>query len=310
MKYRLQTASRYILFSLILFLGDARASAQMRTLPQLRRAIQNELRSVHAKVGVGIRGLDGSAVMSETTINDNHHYPMQSVFKFPLALTVLHEIEQGKTHLDHKLTIHRKALDTNTWSPMMKDHLEQEIVLSVEDLLRYSVSYSDNNATDILFDFIGGTSVVNKYIHSLGVSQIEIVATEGQMHASWPVQYNNWCKPSAMLELLDKFYQGTLLSKENTALLMKLMTQSENAKTRIMGELPANAIVAHKTGSSGANGRGLRAATNDIGIITLPDGGHVALVVYLSDYTGSALNADAIIAKIGKLVWDYYTTGE
>jgi hypothetical protein len=48
-------------------------------------------------------------------------------------------------------------------------------------------------------------------------------------------------------------------------------------------------------------------AVNDIGIITLPDGRHIILAVYIND--SYSVNPDQIIADIAKAVCDRWTTG-
>ena len=64
-------------------------------------------------------------------------------------------------------------------------------------------------------------------------------------------------------------------------------------------------VVAHKTGSSDTNDKGITAATNDIGIITLPNGKHFAIAVYVSDSSEKSDVNEKIIAEICKSVWDY-----
>lgn len=49
-------------------------------------------------------------------------------------------------------------------------------------------------------------------------------------------------------------------------------------------------------------------AVNDIGIITLPDGRHIILAVYINDSV--SVNPDKVIADIAKAVLDRWTTGQ
>ena len=49
-------------------------------------------------------------------------------------------------------------------------------------------------------------------------------------------------------------------------------------------------------------------AVNDIGIITLPDGRHIILAVYINDSV--SVNPDKVIADIAKAVFDRWTTGQ
>lgn len=269
----------------------------------LRGEICKRIDSFHANVGVAVYGLDFKDTLS---FNGWKHYPMQSVYKFPLALAILDGVDRGKLSLSQSIHITKESLDKNTWSPMVKDHPDQDIDIRLDELLTYMVSASDNNACDALFWLAGGTGAANDYIHSLGVSGIAIAATEAQMHKGWAEQYTNWCQPAAMAQLLQLFYDGKILSKKSTAYLMQLMTESQNSANRLKGRLPENTVVAHKTGTSNTNKKGITAATNDVGIVTLPDGKHYAIVVYVSDYRQSMERAEALIADISKQVWDYF----
>jgi beta-lactamase class A len=77
---------------------------------------------------------------------------------------------------------------------------------------------------------------------------------------------------------------------------------------RLKGLLPEGTIVAHKTGSSGKNESGLAAATNDVGIVTLPNGKHFIIVVFVSDSKADDKTRDNIIAEITRAVWDKYNS--
>jgi beta-lactamase class A len=87
-------------------------------------------------------------------------------------------------------------------------------------------------------------------------------------------------------------------------LLLGLMRRATTGLRRLRGDLPAGTIVADKTGT-GEDG----AATNDVGLITLPGGkGHLAMAVLVS---GSKLPAEAqeqIIAELAKTAYDFYTS--
>ena len=231
---------------------------------------------------------------------------MQSVFKFHLALMVLHEVDSGKLSLDQKIHLTKNDLNQKTWSPLAKKYPGGEVNLSLKDILTYTVSESDNNGCDILFRLVGGPQKVNEYIHSLGIKGVSIKATEEEMHKDWNVQYSNWSTPSAAVQLLHKFYKGDILSKKNFDFLWNLMSGTKIGTNRIKSMLPEGTIVAHKTGGSGANDKGITAATNDIGIIRLPNGNHFALAVFISDSKEKNEVNEKIIAEISKVTWNYF----
>lgn len=270
-------------------------------LAGLKRKLEQVVAPLNGTVGIAVMDLETHETI---TVNNGHHYPMQSVYKLPLAMYILDMVDKGKLALPQVEFIQNKRLDKDTWSPLADEYPKTDAYMTLANLLRYTVSKSDNNTCDILFEMAGGTQVVNNYIHKLGVNDIAITATESGMKQSWEVQYTNWCQPTAMLKLLQMVHEGTVLSKENNTFLLKLLAESENSPKRLKGQLPNGAEVAHKTGTSGRNSNGMIAGTNDVGIITLPDGRHYAIVVYVSNYMGGYDKGEQIIATISKCVWD------
>ena len=107
--------------------------------------IQQIAKSAAGTVGVAISGLEDEFSL---TVNGNKRFPMQSVYKFPLALAVLGQVDRSQLALDKKISVTKSDLRPTTWSPMREAHPEGgDIPLS--DLLRYTVSSSDNNGCDI-----------------------------------------------------------------------------------------------------------------------------------------------------------------
>ncbi len=81
------------------------------------------------------------------------------------------------------------------------------------------------------------------------------------------------------------------------------MTESTTGAKPFERFLPKRTVVAHKTGTSGTQ-NGITAATNDIGVITLPNGNHIAIAVFVSDSSADEKTREAVIARIAKAVWD------
>ena len=57
---------------------------------------------------------------------------------------------------------------------------------------------------------------------------------------------------------------------------------------------------------SASDKEGLTAAVNDIGIITLPNGRHLAIAVFVSDFSDKPEVAEKTIADIAKAAYDEY----
>jgi beta-lactamase class A len=270
----------------------------------LRLQIESIARSINGHVGVGVLHLDTRDTL---TYNGKYHFPMQSVYKFPVALAMLHEIDNGKFKLQQKIHVTKEELRPDTWSPLRDKYPNGNIDITLSEIISVTVSQSDNNGCDILFKLLNGPKEVDNYIHSLGVKEIAIVATEDQMHQSWPVQYENWSTPLAMCLLFNKFYKSEVLTKPNTDFLWKVLVATTTGSKRIKGMLPPHIVVGHKTGTGGKNESGVTSAFNDAGIILLPDGQAIAITIFVSDTPETESTIQSVIAKISKAVYDHYT---
>jgi len=289
---------------MVIFLHSLDSFAQIGLL---REKIEKIVVREDATVGVGIMNLEtGDTII----INGKKRFPMQSVYKFPLALAVLNQIDQGKLSLDQKIHLKKADMLPNTWSPLSKKYPDGDVDIALSEILSLTVSQSDNSGCDILFRLLGGTHPVNSYIHELVGDGIAIVSTEEEMHRDWDVQFKNWSTPGAMLQLLDIFYNGKMLSHESTGFLWNVLTETTTGPRRIKGLLPSGTKVAHKTGSSGSNKDGLTAANNDVGIVTLPNGKHFAIVVFVSNSTKDEKVTDNIIAEISKTTWNFFISSK
>lgn len=269
----------------------------------LKNQINTYLVDKQALVGVAVYNFKTKETI---LINEQEHYPMQSVYKFHLALAVLNQVDKKKFKLNDKVLIKKEDLRPNTWSPMRKKYPEGNISLSLSEIIDYSVAKSDNNACDILFKFLGGTKVVHKFIKSLGIKDISIKATEEEMHQDWETQFTNWTSPVATLELLKKFHKKEILSPKTQKFLWKTMISSYTGTDKIKADLPSNTPVAHKSGRSMKSDEGIIAADNDIAIVQLPNGDYFALVVFVSDSKETYKANAKIIADISLITWKYF----
>jgi beta-lactamase class A PER len=283
---------------LVLVLSSSVVSAQS---PALKEQIESIVAGKKATVGAAVWGPDD---LDPLLFNPFEKFPMQSVFKLHLAMLVLHQIDEGKLDLNQLVTVKRAEVLQNTWSPLMKQYQGNEFSVPVQQLLQYSVSHSDNVACDLLFELVGGPAALHAYVQSIGIKETEVVANEAQMHADDQVQYKNWTSMKGAVQILQKFEQKKLLSKNSHALLWRWMVETTTGPKRLKGLLPSDTVVAHKTGYSGIRA-GKTAATNDIGVIVLPDGRPLLVAVFVKDSSESTETNEAIIARIAQAAYQF-----
>jgi beta-lactamase class A len=284
-------------FALILVLAATPAFAET----PLQQQIRGIAADAHGKVAVAC-SLPGSQISCD--LDADAHPPMQSVFKFPLAVAALHLVEQGKFSLDQPIRfLPRDRILPHTYSPLQDRYPEANVDVPLRELLRLAVSFSDNAAADVVLRTVGGPPVVDTYIKSIGVEGFHLEDGEDGLARDVSVQYRNWFEPLGAVQLLRRLSDNSPLTPEHTALLLQWMKDSPTGAHRIKGDLPSGTIVMHKTGTSGT-GNGVAYATNDIGLITLPDGRRLAIAVFVTDSKADEATRDAVIARIAKAAYD------
>lgn len=285
--------------TLLFLLISAFVFAQKSSLDQ---KISSIIKDKKATVGISVLGFEDSFTYNK---NADKKLPMQSVFKFHIAAAVLDYVEKGKLSLDQKVTLTQSNLHENTWSPLREKYPNGGIV-PLSEVIEYTVAKSDNNGCDILLKLLGGTQVVQKFMNAKGVKNFQIKYNEEAMHKDWNAQYENYTTMNSAVDVLKKFYDGKLLSKKSTDYLMKVMLSTSTGINKLIEQLPKDTPIARKTGSSGKNNAGLTGAENEIAIITLPNGKHYAIAVFVSNSTETAEVNCRMISDISKTVWDYF----
>ncbi len=270
----------------------------------LRSKIRQITAVKKAEVGVAIMSSDGKDTLS---LRGDQHLPMQSVFKFHIALAVLAAVDKGQFSLQQKITIDQKELLPDLYSPL-REKYPKGAKLPLSEIIEYAVSKSDNVACDVLLKLIGGPQAVEGYFKGHGFNDISIKINEEVMQRNWDLQFQNWTTPRAATEVLAAFFNPgqSYLSKTNYDFIWKVMTQTETGPKRLKGHLPPGTRVAHKTGWSGTNKAGITAATNDIGVVFLPDGRHFFISVFVSNAAEDNTANEKIIADVAKVVWDHF----
>jgi beta-lactamase class A len=110
--------------------------------------------------------------------------------------------------------------------------------------------------------------------------------------------------PDSTVLLLRKAFRGELLPKSLTERLVEILSATSTGSARIKGLLPAGIVVGHKTGTTATVGN-LNGATNDVGVIVLPEGaGQLAIAVYVKGSTRGQAVRERVIAQMAKAAFD------
>ena len=227
-------------------------------------------------------------------------FQMASVFKLPVAIAVLDAVEKGTLRLDREVEV--KEADRQEVGPLY-DEWKPGMRVTVARMADVMLVDSDNTAADLLIRLLGGPAAVEKTIVSKGVSGIRISLDEKGLGAAMKKDLaalergaQNGTSPDAMAGLLARLFKGELLSKASTDRILDSMRRCATSGRRFRAGLPKGAEVFDKTGT-------MRLSSNDVGILTLPDGSHAVLAVFTRGGTGAEAREKAI-ASIAKAAWE------
>ncbi|MCG8467401.1 MAG: class A beta-lactamase [Gemmatimonadetes bacterium] len=315
--------------ALILVLtGSVAVQAQdSRLVAELERLAEDS----GGTVGVGALHLEsGRGVW----LNADERFPMASTYKVPIAVQLLHRVDEGEIRLDDMVELGPDDIHpgSGTISSLFDD---PGVALSLLNLMELMLLISDNSATDLTLTAAGGSTAVNERMVALGVSGLSVdrptsvlisdfvgveAPSDGQIgidefrsraaevsaseradaREAFAEDPRDTSTPRAMVDLLEKVWRGEALAGESTALLKDVLLRVETGQGRIKGILPPGTRVGHKTGTIGGT-------TNDVGYMYLPGGaGHVVTVVFVKDSNRPVPDREAAIAQISRTLYDYF----
>jgi beta-lactamase class A len=206
---------------------------------------------------------------------------------------------------------------------------------TVDDLLSRMVVDSDSAATDVLLKRLGGPPAVRAMLQRHQIEGIRVDRDERHLQTeivglSWHPEYvdasalrkaieavsevrrqkafdsyladaRDTATPDGMATLLTELQTDRLLSVSSTRHLLELMTRTTTFPDRLKAGLSPGWAIGHKTGSGGT-WKGMTVATNDVGILTAPDGGVTAAAVFIKRSSRSETECGALIAAIAREV--------
>lgn len=269
-----------------------------------KTGLEKELTAIAdcAKGDVGIALIyDGDTL----TVNNDAIYPMMSVFKLHQAVALCRMFEENGTSLDSVMTLRRSELDPDTWSPMLKDHTGEEISLPMKRLLEYTLIESDNNASNEMFVRLMSPAACDSVIAGIiPRGSFEIRFNEAEMQTDYSRAYSNRTSPLGAAILIDRLFTDTLVGKSYQDFIKSALLRCQTGPDKISAALSETEgiTIGHKTGSGYRDENGRLAASNDVAFVTLPEGRHYSLAVFVKDFDGTDAEAAATIARISAAV--------
>lgn len=296
----------YVLFAAcIMLLPTCGNSTKIVATEDQHKTVLSVLRDSLQKVADSYPGEIGAAVITDhgdtLTINNEAKYPLMSVFKLHQAIALCDLFERTGQSLDSVVSIPRCDLNPETWSPMLKDYSSDTITLPIRQLLTYTLTLSDNNASNWMFEYLQSVSDADSFIATLIPREsFSLRHTEAEMGREHSLAYENRSSPLGASILIHRLYTDSIIAMQDADFIRMTLDSCQTGQDRIMAPLKniPGIIVGHKTGSGYRSAEGLLTAHNDVGFVRLPNGPQYVLSVFVKDFKGDELEAAAAIARI------------
>jgi beta-lactamase class A len=317
----------FIFFSFIIYFTGTSIFAKPSSV-----SIIKEIQQISNSVP-GTFGISASLLKNNNTsinINADTFFPMASTYKIPICMYCLYLIEKGKLNDKQKITITERNKRRVCFTS-----LGQQV--SIKKLINLMIESSDNAASDIILQKVGGGNAVTRWLRKNNIQNMHIHRSTRRMCADYSgltlpknendytieqyrkrlskiplTQRGNAAKrfyidkrdtttPYEMVKLLKILCRRKLINASSKKMLLGSMLRCKSGQRRMVKLLPKNTKVWHKTGS-------MDGIVSDVGIIKLPNNkGHLVLAIYTNKSITHTLQRERAIAHITKKLFDYFS---
>ncbi len=297
------------LLVIALLVGGAAAAQQQaqKPLERLEANILRVTRSVNATWGIYLKCLETG---EEIALNADQQMDTMSVIKIPLMVEAFRQIEEGKFALSDRITLTEAMKRPGTG---VIRSLDAGAVLTIKDMLTLMIIVSDNTATDVMYEKVGGVDAVNRLMTSYGLKWIRATGTadtwfkaiaaspnRDQFHLEAKTPFG-LSSPREMGKLLEKIEKGEAVSKKASDQMLQIM-RGQVYSSRLP-KYVTGFRVPHKTGDF------LPYIGNDVGILE-SRGRNVVVSVFTARHFGVGAQLEDAIGRVAELVGNYFAARE
>jgi beta-lactamase class A len=280
-------------------------SAEAR-VERLRTRVAEIAHAAPGRLGVTIVDI---MLGTHIAVRGGEAFPLASTYKLTIALTAFRRADQHRFDLDARTLV--TAADLRDYSAIAEMHPQGNASLANWELVRAMLVDSDNTASDLVLHAIGGPSAVQGVLDRLNFRGFAIRKTEADMAAdaragrTFARGGDNAGTPDAVAALLEGLVSQRLLFEDSTYELLGMLGEARTGAARLRAGLPPDAKLAHKTGTS-ATLDGVTDATNDAGVLTLPDGRRIVIVALLNASPAPSAAREATLADVARAAYEAY----
>jgi len=233
----------------------------------------------------------------------NERFPFCSTGKVMTVAAILDKSQQESGILKFNIKYRQSDIDKSGYAPITSKYLQSG--MTIADLSKTTLQYSDNTAMNLLVSYLGGPQVVTRYARSIGDKKFQLNRSEPELNSATPGDVRDTTTPHAMVDSLSTLVLSNLLGNQQQLTFQKWLQGNTTGDNRIRKGVPDGWVVGDKTGT------GKYGTTNDAGIIW--PARNCAPIVITVYYTGNEAGAkpnEQIIASATRLVVKHFARSD
>jgi beta-lactamase class A len=211
-----------------------------------------------------------------------------STIKLPILVAFFQDVDRGKIALEEELTLTKEVIAKGSGDMQKQPVGTKFSALETADKM---MTISDNTATNMLIQRLGGMEVLNQRFIKLGL-------TATKLHNPLPdLDGTNTTSPEDLGNLLVKIAHGKLISLRSRDRLLEIMRNIVK-DTLLPQGLEPGAVIAHKTGD-------IESVLADVGMIDMPSGKRYIAAILVKRPTNSP-QAQEFIQQASRVAYQYF----
>ncbi|WP_070964184.1 class A beta-lactamase [Vibrio sonorensis] len=256
----------------------------------------SELHQRLAEIESRVEGRIGIAFVDSATgfrwsYRGNETFPVLSTFK-PLACAkLLHDMDSGQ--LNHDQSAYIKRDDIVEWSPVTKELTNSQI--SLISACEAALSMSDNTATNIVLNNIGGPDALNQFLRKVGDKSTRLDDLEPFINQV--KERENTTTPVAMTNTMSHLFLGEGLSEGAQKTILGWMERNRVSMALLRSVLPYGWSIADRSGSGSKGSRGITA------LIWKETRKPLVMSIYVTETNLTLSDRNQLIADIGEVIF-------
>lgn len=210
-----------------------------------------------------------------------------STIKLPLLIAFFQDVDAGKIKLDEKLATRKDLIADQAgflqWQPVGTQY-------TALDTASLMIIISDNTATNMVIDRLGGIEKVNERFKSWGLKDTVINSLLSDMKGT------NVTTSKDLARAVTLLVNDKLLSPQSKEMALGILKRTRT-RSLLPSGLEKGATISHKTGDIGF-------VIGDSGVITMPNGKRYVGAIF-ANRKYNDFRAREYIQQVSKLVYKY-----